>query len=84
MDGVFITAPSGDGAAAASSSSSVLARRPHLRQAVDACFCQLLALFLVAVYFTLMSHTIFRHTNDFAGNSDFYVAATRRTFAAKP
>ncbi len=72
MDGVFITRPDDDDC------DSLLARRPHLRQAADAGFCQLLAFFLVAVYFTMMSHTIFRHTNEFAGNNDFYVAATRR------
>ncbi len=73
MEGVFITAaPEG------SPEESFLSRRPLLRQAADACFCYLLALFLVAVYFTMMSHTVYKNTNEFAGNQDFYVSSRRR------
>ncbi len=71
MDGVFITERS--------TTSPYLLDRPQLRLALDAAFCHLLAMFLIAVYFNLMITTIYKQTNEFQGNQDFYVAGTKRS-----
>ena len=74
MEGVFINCQRPD--------ASALVR--HVLLAADAAFAHLLTAYLVALYFVMMSHTIYRHTNDFAGNTDdFYIegGGGRRSFS---
>ena len=53
---------------------------------LDAVFVHLLAFYLVVLYLVSMSHTIYKDTNEFAGNNDFYVASqsgSKKSFSAE-
>lgn len=44
---------------------------------LDCLFTHFLAMYLIVLYFVMMSHTIYKDNNEFKGNNDFYVETTR-------
>lgn len=76
LEGVFIVL-----------SESYVRKRPylvHFFYAADVLFTYFVGLYLITLYFTLMTHTIYKNTNEFMGNEDFYVAQKPRAFPATP
>ena len=48
-----------------------------LFHAADAAFVHVLGLYLVLLYFSIMCETVYKNTNEFKGNEDFYVVANK-------
>ena len=73
MDGLFIATDR----AGNKEITHPLAR--HALLTLDVFFTYFLSFYLVILYFTMMSHTIYKFTNEYQGNNDFYVSSSRQT-----
>ena len=68
MDGIFIDCSPRPG---------VSDLRRQLLQQLDVAFTHLLLVYLIVLYFTIMSHTIYKEHHEYEGAGDFYVEHRR-------
>ena len=46
----------------------------HLRLIADVAFVYVVALYLIFLYFSIVTTSIVKNTNEFMGNEDFYIS----------